>query len=42
MDVRFGKYNVRSSYRMVLFMRVAKELSKYKFSLVEMQKVRRD
>jgi hypothetical protein len=42
MDMRFGKWNVRSLYMANSFMTVAKEMSKYKLDLVGVQKVRWD
>jgi hypothetical protein len=42
MGMRFCVWNVRSVYRAGLLMAVAKEISKYKLNLVEVQEVRRD
>jgi hypothetical protein len=40
MDMRFGTWNVRSLYRAGSLRTVAEEISKYKFDLVRVQKVR--
>jgi hypothetical protein len=42
MDMRFGTWNVRSLHRAGSLMTVAKEISKYKFDFVEVQKERWD
>jgi hypothetical protein len=39
MDMRFGTWNVRSLLTQVLLMTVAKELSKYRLDLVEVEEV---
>jgi hypothetical protein len=40
MDMRFGMWNVRSLYRAGSLTTVAKEISKYKLDLAEVQEVR--
>jgi hypothetical protein len=40
MDMRFGTWNIRSLYRAGSLMTVAKEISRYKLDLVEVQEVR--
>jgi exonuclease III len=42
MDMRFGKWNVRSLYRSGSLKTVARELGKYKLDLVGVQEVRWD
>jgi exonuclease III len=42
MYMRFGTWNVRSLYRAGSLMAVAREISKYKLDLVEVQEVRWD
>jgi hypothetical protein len=41
MDMRFGTWNVRSTYRAGFLRAVALEISKYKLDLVGVQEVRR-
>jgi hypothetical protein len=40
MDMRFGLWNVRSSYRAGSLMTVSRELARYKLDLVRVQEVR--
>jgi hypothetical protein len=40
MDMRFGKWNVRSMYRACSLRAVAEEISKYKLDFVGVQEVR--
>jgi ACT domain-containing protein len=40
MDMRFGTWNVRSTYRAGSLSAVGEEISKYKLDLVEVQEVR--